>query len=343
MLIKIDNPEVQLPTQLTPLYLFIGEEPFLLADFHKKLHRRWKEYSEENDHFRFFIEKPSDWAQVQQEYSQYTLFSTARFIDLRYSRAKLDKEGSACLLHYLETKPPETLMLIQAPLLTLKQIQKLQDKNNLTIIQFSSPREKTLFAWIKRSLQEKEFTLDQGLPERIAHYTQGNLLACSQFIEKISFSLAPKSHLSIETIEAQLFPQGHYSLFEWAQAFLDGNLEKSLLVLDYLLDTKTEPTLLLWILSQEIHQCIQFLEQQQKLGSFQAASKHLKFWPSKAARYQTFLKRKPLSALLKILADCHQLDLCIKNNQGESRVYTALAQLVLACCVSTSHKERPLA
>ena len=142
------------------------------------------------------------------------------------------------------------------------------------------------------------------------------MLACAQVIEKLTLVTADEERLTTEHVLEQLSDQCDYPLYELAEACLSARPEKAILLLRQTCQNKTEPTLILWLLTQEIRLLIQLHHLCKQSMSFSAACNQLNIWPQRARSYETTLARLSLVKLQSLLHACQQLDVQIKTNQS---------------------------
>ena len=77
------------------------------------------------------------------------------------------------------------------------------------------------------------------MTDLIYQYTQGNMLACAQVIDKIALSHPPNSQINIEQVQEQLSNQCEHSPFELIDACLLGQADKSIQILRQAANNKT--------------------------------------------------------------------------------------------------------
>jgi DNA polymerase-3 subunit delta len=170
------------------------------------------------------------------------------------------------------------------------------------------------------------------VPALIHQYTQGNLLACAQTIEKLALISDKTNVLTAEDVKAQLIYQCEYQLYELADACLTANAEKALHLLRQANNNRTEPTLILWLLTQEVRQLIQLSHALKQQVAFSVACSQQKIWPQRANLYERTLTRLPLARLYELLKNSKQLDEQIKSNQSQ-QIWNGFEQLALTLCL----------
>src|SRR3990167_9370625 len=163
-------------------------------------------------------------------------------------------------------------------------------------------------------LQQNNWQITSHIPRLILSYTQGNLNATDQVLQKLQLTY-PANTLLIEThIKQFLHDQSEYKLFELTHACLSGNTEQALLSVRYLLKAPKGCLLIVWALTQEIRHLNQLYFLTQYMD-WPAACTQLKLWSSQFNLYQAALNQRSLKQLEQLLLHCYQLDTLIKSGQ----------------------------
>lgn len=333
MLIKQSVLASHLQQKLAAAYLLFGQDPYLLNEAAEAIKLAWQKlHNNETEQTILPINSPSDWVLAKEEACSYSLFANAVLIDLRYEKKTLEAAGKAFFTDYLRNTNPSSLVLLRAPNLSFKQIQGLSKENNLHLVQAAPLSDLAIQLWIAEKLQKKGLKFDQEIPALIYQYTQGNMLASAQAIEKLLLLTEPDMVLEACFVRDQLVDQCDYQLFDLAEACLLQKAEKVILLLRHAYQTKAEPTLILWILTQEIRLLTQLitLTQHQSIP-FNTACIQLKIWPQKTKLYQSVIKKISLNQLFELLQFCKKIDECIKSTQS-NQIWQALEKVALSLC-----------
>ncbi len=335
MLIKQQALASQLQKKLAAVYILIGQDHYLLNKAAESIKLAWQAANtNESEETILPIDTPSDWTLLAAKANSYSLFSSSTLIDIRYEKKSLEPKAKEFLTHYLQDVNPSSLLLLRAPNLTTKPLQGLIDHDCLQVVQANPLNELAMQNWIATQLQQKALQFEPQIPALISQYTQGNMLACAQVIEKLALIANEDTVFTIKLVQEQLVDQCDYQLFELADACLAPNPAKALQLLRHACNGKVEPSLILWLLTQEIRLLIQLIEltNYQSL-SFNAACSQLKIWPQRAKLYQLAVKKAELTRLLPLLQFCKTIDERIKSNQTK-QIWQALEQIALSLCLA---------
>jgi DNA polymerase-3 subunit delta len=158
------------------------------------------------------------------------------------------------------------------------------------------------------------------------------MLACAQVIEKIALSNNANQKINVQQAQEHLSDQCDHDSFELVNACLLGQGDKAIQILRHCANNKTEATLVLWMLSQEIRIIMQLsllLEQKMDIKS---ASNQLKIWPQRIALYQACCNRFDKAMLMKLHRYCYAIDERIKSNIN-TQVWNGLEHIALSLCL----------
>ncbi|WP_028387927.1 DNA polymerase III subunit delta [Legionella fairfieldensis] len=334
MLIKQHDLNSHLRQKSGALYILIGQDLFFLQRAAQSIKSTWQTAkSDETETKVFYINNPSDWSLLNEEVNSYSLFATKTLLDIRYEKKVLDATGKDFLSRYLKNINPFCLLLLQAANLPQKQLQWLTNHNDAHIVQANPLHAQAMKNWIAEELQTKAIKYESHIPELIQQYTEGNMLACAQVIEKLELLVNEDTILTTEMVKEQLSDQCNYQLFELADACLSFNANKAIQILRHACHSKIEPTLILWLLTQEIRLLIQLIELREQSISFATACTQLKIWPQRARLYQAISKKIELDTLFDLLQFCKTVDERIKLSQGH-QIWHALEQIALSLCLT---------
>jgi DNA polymerase-3 subunit delta len=327
MLIKYQALEPTLSKQSHALYVLTGTDPYLLNHAASSIKATWRQKGD-IDEKKLQLNTSADWTLLIEEANHYSLFAEHVLLDAHYEKKTLESAGKKSLQIYLENMHARCVLLLRAENIPQNQLAWLAKHDHVLLIQAYPLADAALKNWIKAQLQSHAIRFEPQVPDLIQYYTQGNMLACAQVIEKIAL-VYDQEVLSVDKTKEQLTVQCDYQLFELADACLNAQAEKALYVLQQASQNQTEPTLVLWLLTQEVRLLIQLsqLAKQQAIPLAKACQQ-LKIWPHRLRLYETALKRLSSEYLYQLLIKCQQCDEQIKSNQS-AFIWHSLQQLAL--------------
>jgi len=318
MLIKHNNLDFNLDTQEAKLIFLIGQQPYQLNQIAHNLKTQWKKDADEDASINIIeITKDADWHAVEQEAYSNSLFSSDSFIDIRYDKKTLDSAGKIFLNRYLSAHNPHCTLLFRAPLLSIASLKTISSHDIVRVHALQAPSKQLVTQWIHLRLRELCSQYSQQIPALILNYTTGNLLATAQVLDKLALITNESRPLSVEEVKEYIISQCDYSLYELADSCLIGEPLKAIRILRQARDTKIEPTLILWLLAQEIRVLLQIHAIVNQKNTVQAAAYQLKVWSNRIPLYQAAIKRCDNALLSLLLSLCHRSDIQVKTTSNK--------------------------
>lgn len=330
MIIKYQALAQQLTRKPTAVYILIGQDHYLLNDAALMI-KKTAGPSNERDDKTLDITSANDWNLLLSEANSYSLFAEKILLDVRYDKKTFDAAGKKIIQAYINNINPRCLILMRAPQLPNKQLQWLASHEHVTIVQVSALPAHALQAWIENQLKLNHMQYEPDVPLLIHQYTQNNMLACAQLIEKVVLTNNTEEILTINLVKEHLIDQCDYPLYELADVCLKGQADKAIHFLRLASQRKGELTLILWILTQEIRQLIQLSHLISQSIPFSNACNQLKIWTQRMSLYEKPLKYLSQIDLHHLLQFSQQLDEQIKSGQN-LQVWHGLEQLALGLC-----------
>lgn len=328
MQIKQQMLAQQVQKKIAPLYVLIGQDSYLLEDSLNTLKNAIKKAYDCEEKI-ITIQAADDWNTVREEANSYSLFSDTIILNLFFDKKSIDAAGKKVLLEYLSAVNSRCFIVIRAPNVPVKQLSWLSSHQHAVVSVAYPLNPPAMKNWITTQLMNHSISFEQQVPEIIHQYTQGNMLACAQVIEKIALSNAPGSKITRTEAQEHLSDQCDHTLFELTDACLAGQTDKVIQVLRHAANNKTEATLVLWMLTQEIRIISQLRNLLQQKIDLQNACSQLKIWPQRVNLYQASCKRFDKNSLQQLHHYCYTIDERIKSNLN-TQVWNSLENLALS-------------
>ena len=252
-------------------------------------------------------------------------------MDARFDKKTIDAAGKALLVEYLLDVNDRCLIILRAPQLALKSLQWFSDSPNAILVHIQSLAAPALQQWISTQFKTHELKALPEVPSLIHQFTQGNMLAAAQLIDKLTLIYSANDLITPEIIREHLSCQSHFELYELTEACLEGSVVKALHLLQQFHLERVEPTLILWVLTQEIRLLIQLETLKKQSGSIESACQQLKIWSSRVRLYVKASSRLSLQQLYTLLQQCAALDEIIKTTQS-SQTWNNFNRIALSIC-----------
>ena len=271
-----------------------------------------------------FDQSESDIAnRVLNELETLSLFADRTLVELRLSKTTLDKPLRAVLEQWIQNSPNEKRLLISGPKLgksessatwykLLERSNTLIDANHIPPYQFAK--------WLDSELTMHQMKLDSAANTAIQEYTQGNLLAASQVIERLKLiepDLIDGSSLSLEKVLAVVTQSAKYTVYDLIDLALKEDIASLNRTTDLLKAEGVEVMTALWAISRELDILLQIRYRIDHGESTNHAIGALRVWRSREGLVRGAVNRLSLTQLRKLLALCHDIDRSIKGATPE--------------------------
>ena len=284
MQISSEQLIAQLKRKLAPIYFISGDEPLLAQECVDAIRHAAQEagFNERNV---FTVESGFDWSGLYAETRAGSLFAQRRMIELRLPTGKPGEEGGKTLVELCSDPSPDILLLVTTGKLdksarAAKWAAALERAGVAVTLYPIEPRQ--LPTWIERRMRMRGLTPGPGVVDMLAHYTEGNLLACAQEIDKLAMSMS--GNVNVDDIAGNLGDNARFSVFALADAALAGDTNGLTRILRALKAEGEAPVLVLWALGREARELARMA---QAIASGRGEAQVLD-------EYRVWQRRKPL-------------------------------------------------
>lgn len=331
MQIKQQALTQQLNKKIAPFCVLVGQDYYLhqlaLDEIRQAILK-----NRDCEEKRLFIESQEDWKLFEEEANSYSLFSQNTLLNVVYEKKTFEVAGKKIIEAYLNNLNPRVFVVLRALNVAPKQIPWLNNHENTLVVVSYPLKELEMKQWIGAQLKTHGFSQPMQVVDLIFQYTQGNMGACAQAIEKIALTYEKGAQITAEDALSQLSNQCDYGLYELTEACLLGKSAHAIDILRQAANNKTEATLVLWILTQEVRVLTQLSALIAQKIDITSACNQLKLWPSKASLYQARLKQSEAGLFPKLLLYAGHIDKRIKSSSSEL-AWLGLESLCLSFCL----------
>jgi DNA polymerase III subunit delta len=306
------------------LYWIIGIEPLQRQEHHRHICAQLSDY-----HRHVFVLKSAkDWtllSEASQEW--YDLFSNHHLIECQV-QAQIPKEGLLFLQQWVAQKSHQTSMLLlveKFDWVRPSDYQPLLKAGTVYWAKAIPPKDFT--TWLRNHAKKKGVKLAQDAVLCLARYTESNLLAAHQAIEKLR--ILKQGVITEQEVIHYLSHQMQASVFDLTEACIAGNTEKTFRILATLQREGVEPQVVLWAITREVRTIIHIATTVQSGMPLRAACESVGVWQSRTALYDQAVNLVPLHRFYTLLSQAQLIDRMIKGLEpGEP--YEAIGQWLLA-------------
>ncbi len=245
--------------------------------------------------------------------------------------AKPGLEGSKVLTAYCQNLPADTVLLITAGKIenAAQKAQWFQALDSAgVIVQVWPLQGADLLQWLQRRAERRGLQLEADAAKSLAARIEGNLLAAAQEIEKL-YILHGKSRISRVMVEDDVADSARFDVFKLSESLLQGNLNRTVKILNGLKAEGIAAPVVLWALSREARLLLNIKAELEQGGHQEAVFRKFQIWDKQKQGVQDALARLKSGDLQSILQLCTVADQQIKGqlagDSWESLFSTCLA------------------
>ena len=330
-----DKFSVQLNKGLPSIVLIFGDEPQQKLECIDCLRLTAKQNGFE-ERQTLVADSDFNWQTLTEATQTLSLFSPKQYIELELPTGKPGSVGSKALVAAAEGDLTDMLLLVHGPKIG-KDVQsskwfKALVKNGFFTLCYPLEGNR-LQQWIGGRMRQQQLTADQDCIALLADFSEGNMLAASQEIDKLAL-LFPNQHLTRDTVEGSIIDQSRFTVFQLIDLLLGGETQRAVKVLYRLESEGVEPNIIIWALIRE-WQTLWSLKQQMSSGGMPNWQKH-RIWPNKQSFYQAALSRLTESDLIHIQEKLTEADFLFKQTT-QPKPYVTLCHLCLLFVAAPLH------
>ena len=319
MRLRSDQLAVHLRKTLASIYLVYGEELLVAQEAADAIRAAARD---RGCHEREILTVTTgfDWSALRQLAASPSLFANRRLLEVRLGEIKPGEAGAKALIDYVAHRADDAVLLITAGKLDW-QTQKSRWFTALDEAGVTTPATvvelRQLPGWIEKRFQARSL---QPTPEAIAllcERVEGNLLAAAQEIDKLALMVSDRQ-VTAETVLAAVGDSSRFSIYDFVDAALLGQPERTARILYGLRSEGVEPVLVNWALHREVRiiNALAFARsQRQPLDPVFAT---YKVWDKRKPPLHQTLQRLTLSHCRRVLGDCARTDRIIKGMEPGS-------------------------
>ena len=248
--------------QLRCVYSFFAEESIQISELVDLVTGKAKLESFEEKQ-TYIVSKDTDWSFLNSENENFDLFGSKKIIEIKLIGTGPGNKGSKAIKDYCLEPDEDKLVIISAERLDKKQQDSAWSKALLKYgIQVVEPAidKDSMPGWIETKSKELNLEISKEAIRLLADRTEGNLLAASQELTKLSL-LFPEQDISLEYMEKSISNSSKFGIFDLSNSFLEGNKKRTVRIIETLRAEGTQPPLVLWALSKEVSNLYTVMEE----------------------------------------------------------------------------------
>ena len=314
MKLNYSQLEMHLAKQFAPLYLISTDDIILKRDA-LQLIRKAAKQSGFNERIRITPHHEADWEQFYTSLYSTSFFSEKSLLELDLRDTTLSKSANKILQEYIEHPSAQHCLVIDIGKLDEKITKstwyKAIEKSGIVVIIWPITREQ-LPQWIQQRVKRYKLQIEPAAAHLLSEYTEGNLAAAAQAIEKI-YLLRPSNMIDTHLVNLCLMNENHFTVFDLVDSLLTSNLSRSLHILETLKNDGIEPAIILWSITRELRMLAELAQQLAQGKSYEVLFQKQRIFSKRQPIIRQFLQKYKMHDCLHYLSHLLEIDRIIKG------------------------------
>lgn len=321
----------QLHEGLRAAYLLLGNDPLLLQESHDAIVASAQQQGFA-EHHRFILDASTDWQTIFSLCQAMSLFASRQTLQLTLPENGPNAAINEQLSTLVSLLHDDLLLIVRGTKLT-----KAQENaawltalaSRAVQVTCQTPEQAHLPRWVAARAKQMNLQLDDAASQLLCYCYEGNLLALSQALERLSL-LWPDGKLTLPRVEQAVNDAAHFTPFHWVDALLAGKSKRALHILQQLRLEGAEPVILLRTIQRELLLLVT-LKRQSASTPLRSLFDHHRVWQNRRGLLTEALTRLNDDQLWQAVRLLTQIELTLKQDYGQS-VWAELDSLSLLLC-----------
>ncbi len=257
--------------QFSPVYLFFGEEEFLIAEGIRVLIEHAVEESTASFNLDILYGSDVEARQILSIATSYPMMADRRVVIVKEFEKVANKET---LVSYLEKPCTSTALVLVATKTDFRQ--KVFDvlKKKAILIECKTPYDNELPAWIQNRIKKLGKTISQDASALLHARTGNSLRVVQSEIDKLFIYVEGKKQIDVEDVEEVVGISKQFNIFELEKYLGSMDLYRTLEILERMLDGGESPIGMVVMLTKYFQKILLYHEfSAQRLNEFTLGTK----------------------------------------------------------------------
>ena len=327
----------QLREGLRACYFLTGNEPLLIQESADAIRATASAQGFE-EHFSVTIDAQTDWDAIFVSCQSLSLFTQRQTLTLQLPENGPNAAIAEQLVKLSTLLHSDILLVLRLTKLTKAQENSAWFKalsTQAVMVPCQTPEQAQLPRWVASRAKAMKLSVDDAAIQLLCYCYEGNLLALSQALERLSL-LWPDGKLTLPRVEAAVNDAAHFTPFHWVDALLAGKSKRALHILHQLEKEDSEAVILLRTLQRDLLTLLH-LQRNQAKQALRTLMDQQRIWQNRRALFTEALQRLDAQRLQRAVHLLAELELSMKQDYGQN-LWPQLETLSLLLC----HRDFPL-
>ena len=296
------------------IYIVLGEELLLSLESFREI-RDFFVSQGYDDRKLIFPDHNNDWENLENHYSNMSLFSNKQLIEIRVQSTRLGRSGTISMQNLANRELFDTKVIIlisefDKKSLTTGWLKKMQQ--SCVVVQSKKLQPDEIKKWIHTRLAKQGQAGDHSVIDHISEKVEGDLLAASQEIKKLALTLPP-GNMKLDEVSKALKDVARFDVYDLSESVMKRNANKSIRIMLSLKFEGQAPALVLWAIVNELRYLLEIKMRSSAGVDVHTALKQAKSWGFKKKVVPQIIPNITELKIRKLLEEGHNIDLVIKG------------------------------
>ncbi len=319
---------------LDKAYLLFGAEPLLVEESAEAIRLAARDRGVD-EILRYTAGVDLDWKQLLSAGQALSLFASKRLWEIRLPTGRPGDTGAEVLMEFLsETDNTDHLVVILGKVDKAIQSSKWFKavESQSTAVEARAVTVQQLPAWIRERLNAQEIKATEGAIDRLAYYSEGNLLFAAQEISKLPL-LLNGAELDEDALDTIVTDQARFSVFTLVDTALAGKTVEAMRMLHGLQREGSEAILVNWAIAREVRSLYLMSLEIAQGADRKTVLERYRVWRSRVSCISIALGRLKPENFLELLQQLAYSDQVLKGQrQSPGGTWAELERAILMLC-----------
>lgn len=277
----------------------------------------------------FLADRYFSFDDVKEMFSSASLFGGSNLAIVRF-KTKPTVEQSKQLLELINLINSENRLLLQCDKLEKKDLSNAWISVFDMALSLSGDISESRI-WVNHMLKSADITINDSAFDLLLNLNQNNYTQLSQEVNKFTFLYPANYEISYQDAMEQLTDNAQFNVFALSNAYLIGNVDKTIKIFRNVCVDSENAILLIWLISEDIRKLLQIKNYVKNGQSVSTAVASLRVWGDGVDALKAAHSRLSYNLLLELLDNVAKVDLSIKGLMSDDYNYM-LEQIIIKFC-----------
>ncbi len=234
---------------IAPIYLFYGEEDYLLKEFTEQVKKAALEQGAEDFNFDVYYASDVEGAVVVNAAMSVPMMTERRVVLVKNIQ-HFKSRSIDLLAAYSERPSPSTCLILVSEKFKSDTPSAKKLKKNSYHIEAKRLYDNQIPGWIKTYLKNQKFSITDGALQLLQVNTGNSLRTICSELDKIKLNLGDRTEITVQDVETVVGISREYNVFEFCDAVVERQIKKSIRIQARMLQLGESPIGLLVMLTR---------------------------------------------------------------------------------------------